>query len=276
MNQKDYYQILGVGGNASPEQIRQAYRKLAFQYHPDRNKGNPAATEKMKEINEAYATLSDARKRREYDALREQYGDLAYERFRQAHRPEDIFRGSDINEIFEEFARTFGFRGSDDIFREFYGPGYRSFQFRRGGVFGRGFIFYHQPRPTSTGEKEGYATQWPGTGFALPGVFGKAIKYFLRKTFGIQLPERGKDWKDVITLSPEEAQRGGEVEYQYRKWGKSKNLMVKVPSGTRNGQRIRLRGMGAPGKGGGEAGDLYLQVRIKRSLLRIIRDVFTK
>ena len=99
MNQKDYYQILGVGGNASPEQIRQAYRKLAFQYHPDRNKGNPAATEKMKEINEAYATLSDARKRREYDALREQYGDLAYERFRQAHRPEDIFRGSDINQI---------------------------------------------------------------------------------------------------------------------------------------------------------------------------------
>jgi curved DNA-binding protein len=155
-DQKDYYQILGVGENATPEQIRQAYRKLAFQYHPDRNKGNPDATEKMKEINEAYATLSDPRKRREYDALKERYGDLAYERFRQSHRPEDIFRGSDINQIFEEFARTFGFRSSDDIFREFYGPGYRSFQFRRGGVFGRGFIFYNQPRPTGTGNQEGY------------------------------------------------------------------------------------------------------------------------
>jgi curved DNA-binding protein len=276
MNQKDYYQILGVGENASPEQIRQAYRKLAFQYHPDRNKGNPAATEKMKEINEAYATLSDARKRREYDTLREQYGDLAYERFKQAHRPEDIFRGSDINQIFEEFARTFGFRGSDDIFREFYGPGYRSFQFRRGGVFGRGFIFYHQPARAGTGGKEEYSIRWPGIGLPLSGVFGRALKHLLRKTFGMQLPERGKDWKDVITLTPEEAQRGGEVEYQYRKWGKPKNLMVKIPAGIRDGQRIRLRGMGAPGKGGGEAGDLYLQTRIKRSLPRIIRDVFTK
>jgi len=274
MNQKDYYRILGIGENASLEQIRQAYRKLAFQYHPDRNKGNPAATEKMKEINEAYATLSDTRKRREYDALRERYGDLAYERFRQAYRPEDIFRGSDINQIFEEFARTFGFRDPDDIFKEFYGPGYRSFQFRRAGVFGQGFIFYQQSRPTS-GDKEGYPAQWPGAGFTLPGVFGKAIKYFLRKTFGIQLPERGKGWKDVITLTPEQAQRGSEVEYHYRKWGKSRNLMVKVPAGIRNGQQIRLRGMGDQGKGGGEPGDLYLQVRIKRPLLHRIKDIFT-
>mgnify|MGYP000248982406 CR=1 FL=1 len=79
----------------------------------------------------------------------------------------------------------------------------------------------------------------------------------------------------MITLSPQEAQRGGEVEYHYRKWGKSKNLVVNVPAGIRNGQRIRLRGMGALGKGGGEAGDLYLQVRIKRPLLRRIRDMFT-
>lgn len=227
-------------------------------------------------INEAYATLSDARKRREYDALRERYGNLAYERFRQAHRLEDIFRGSDINQIFEEFARTFGFRGADDVFREFYGPGYRAFQFRRGGIMGRGFIFYHQRKPAEGGEQQGYLAQWPGTGFALPGVFGKAIKYFLRQTLGIQLPERGKDWKDVITLTPEQARRGAEVEYEYRKWGRSKNLMVKVPAGIRNGQSIRLRGMGAQGRGGGEPGDLYLRVRIKRPLLSRIEDIFTK
>lgn len=276
MNQKDYYQILGVGESAGPEQIRQAYRKLAFQYHPDRNKGNPVVTDKMKEINEAYATLSDAQKRREYDALRERFGDLAYERFRQTHRPEDIFRGSDIDQIFEDFARTFGFRGSDDIFREFYGPGYRSFQFRRGGVFGRGFIFYHQPRPTSTGEKGEHPAQWPSIGPPLSGIFGKASKYLLRRTFGMQFPERGEDWREVISLSPKKAQGGGEIEYRYRKRGKSKNLMVKVPPGIRDGQRIRLRGMGAPGKGGEEPGHLYLKVRIKRSLLSRIKDVFTK
>jgi hypothetical protein len=109
MNQKDYYQILGIDRNASLQQIKEAYRRLAFQYHPDRNKGDPHATEKMKEINEAYAALSDAGKRREYDALKERYGPFAYDHFRQAHSLEDIFRGSDIDQIFQEFARIFGF-----------------------------------------------------------------------------------------------------------------------------------------------------------------------
>ncbi len=129
--------------NASQQEVRAAYRKLAFQYHPDRNKGDPAATERMKEINEAYAILSDLSKRREYDLLREQYGSYAYERFKQAHSPGDIFRGSDIDQIFEDFARQFGFRGFSEIFREFYGPEYQSFEFRRPGMFGRGFVFYH-------------------------------------------------------------------------------------------------------------------------------------
>jgi curved DNA-binding protein CbpA len=100
MNQKDYYNILGVDRDASQQAIKEAYRKLAFQYHPDRNTGDPAATEKMKDINEAYAVLSDVSKRREYDLLRSQYGSFAYERFRQSHTDDDIFRGSDINQIF--------------------------------------------------------------------------------------------------------------------------------------------------------------------------------
>jgi curved DNA-binding protein len=72
MNQKDYYQILEVEKEASSQKIKEAYRRLAFQYHPDRNKGNPPAVEKMKEINEAYAVLSDPKKRRDYDAFHEQ------------------------------------------------------------------------------------------------------------------------------------------------------------------------------------------------------------
>ena len=109
MNQKDYYQILGIDRNASLQRIKEAYRRLAFQYHPDRNKGDPHATEKMKEINEAYAALSDAGKRREYNALKERYGPFAYDHFRQAHSLEDIFRGSDIDQILQEFARMFRF-----------------------------------------------------------------------------------------------------------------------------------------------------------------------
>jgi curved DNA-binding protein CbpA len=119
MSKKDYYQILGVDRSASSEQIKQAYRKLAFEYHPDRNQ-NPAMHEKMKEINEAYAVLSNEPRRKEYDFLRSQYGSFASDRYRQSHSNDDIFHDTDINQIFEEFSRKFGFRSFNDIFRESY------------------------------------------------------------------------------------------------------------------------------------------------------------
>ncbi len=273
MNQKDYYDILGVGREANQQAMKEAYRKLAFQYHPDRNKGDPAATEKMKDVNEAYAVLSDVSKRREYDLLRSQYGSFAYDRFRQSHTPEDIFRGSDINQIFEEFARTFGFRSSGDIFRESYGPGYRSFEFHRPSMFGRSFVFYHGSRRGAREQQPpDFRAQMPE--LPLPGVLGKVVKFFLKKVAGIELPERGKDWHDMITLSPEKARDGAEVEYSYKKWGKPTNLMVKIPPEVSSGQRIRLRGMGSPGKAGGEPGDLYLQVQIKRPLAQRLKGFF--
>ena len=121
MTQKDYYQILSVNKNAASKEIKEAYRKLAFKYHPDRNKENGEAAEKMKIVNEAYAVLSSPEKRREYDALRQQFGSDAYSRFRNNYSQQDIFSGSDINHIFEEMAKAFGLRGSNEIFKEFYG-----------------------------------------------------------------------------------------------------------------------------------------------------------
>jgi curved DNA-binding protein CbpA len=106
------------------------------------------------------------------------------------------------------------------------------------------------------------------------GVSGRIIKFFLKRVIGIELPERGKDWHDTISLSPEEARDGTEIEYSYRKWGKPKNLMVKIPPNTRDGQRIRLTGMGSPGKAGGGPGDLYLQLRTRRSLAQRLRSLF--
>jgi DnaJ-class molecular chaperone len=272
MNQKDYYNILGVERDASQQAIKEAYRKLAFQYHPDRNT-DPAATEKMKDINEAYAVLSDVSKRREYDLLRSQYGSFAYERFRQSHTADDIFRGSDMDQIFEEFARTFGFRSSGDIFRESYGPGYRGFEFRRPGMFGRGYIFYPGTRRMG-GQQQSLDSQIQMPGLPFTGVFGKVIKFFLNKLTGIELPEKGKDWQDTVTLSPEKARDGAEIKYSYKKWGKPKDLIVKIPPKVRDGQRIRLRGMGSPGKAGGESGDLYLQVQIRRSLSQRLKGLF--
>ena len=106
MERKEYYEILGVTRDASFQSIKEAYRRLAFEYHPDRNPGNAWAVERMKEINEAYAVLSDDDKRGRYDRLRQEYGSSAHDRFRRDYSDNDIFRGSDINQVFEEMARA--------------------------------------------------------------------------------------------------------------------------------------------------------------------------
>jgi curved DNA-binding protein len=263
-NHNDYYQVLGVEKEASPQKIKEAYRKLAFQYHPDKNRGNPLALEKMKEINEAYAVLSDPKKRRDYDTFHEQYGPYGYDRFRQTYSEQDIFRGSDINQIFEEMARAFGFRGFDEVFRESYGQGYRTFEFRRPGVFGRGFIFF------GPGIGRRYHQETPVLSEVLPGYLGKFTRYLLKRTFGIKEPEKGRDLEDVIYLEPRQAQEGAKGKYLHRK--RSKELIVTLPPGLKEGQKIRLKGMGKAGKDGGEPGDLYLKVKIKKPLLQRLRE----
>ena len=140
MTQRDYYQTLGVDKNATTKQIKEAYRNLAFKYHPDRHKEDPEAAEKMKIVNEAYAVLSSPEKRREYDSMRQRFGSSAYSRFRNDYSEQDIFSGSDINHVFEEMAKAFGFRSFDDIFTEFYGKEYRRFEFKKPGFLPEGLF----------------------------------------------------------------------------------------------------------------------------------------
>ena len=123
-NKRDYYEVLGVPKNAGKGDIKNAYRKLALQYHPDRNKSQ-GAEERFKEISEAYAVLSDDDKRKQYDT----YGHVG---------TEEVFRGSEAN--FEEIFKDMGFGGFRDIFEQFFGS--------RGGIgrgssdpFGFGFNF---------------------------------------------------------------------------------------------------------------------------------------
>ncbi len=100
MTKRDYYEVLGLAKNATSDQIKQSYRKLAMQYHPDRNK-DAGATEKFKEISEAYAVLSDETKRKQYD----QYGHAGFDNM---YSEEDIFRNADFGG-FEDIFRNFGF-----------------------------------------------------------------------------------------------------------------------------------------------------------------------
>ena len=261
MEQKDYYQILGLEKDAGEKQIRDAYRRLALMCHPDRNKDNPVAAERMKEINESYAVLSDPRKRKEYDALRQTYGSSAYNHFRRTYSDQDIFKGSDIQQIFEELSRAFGFRGFDDVFRESYGAGYRTFEFRRPGVFGRVII-------GGFGGGKG-----AGRNTAISGYLGRLIQYGLKKKWGIELPVRGRDLKDFTALSSDVARLGGKIHYVHKITGRK--LLVTIPPNTREGQQLRLKGMGEGGRAGGEAGDLYLTIHIQATLIQKVKNLIS-
>jgi DnaJ-class molecular chaperone len=262
---QDYYEVLGIDAHAEGGQVKEAYRKLAFQYHPDRNPEDDRSVEKMKEINEAYAVLSDPAKRRNYDLMRTQYGSSsAYDQFRQTYSERDIFRDSDINQIFEEMARSFGFRGFDEIFRNVYGrEGYQTFEFRRPGVFGKFIIF-----GSAAGRPR--AQQVPGPGPSA-GILGKVAGYLLKKAFSVDSESRdGKDLEDVISLEPAQALYGGKMKYVDRRRGKE--ILITVPAGIKEHQKIRLKGMGSPGKDSGRPGDLYLRVEIRKSLLGRIKE----
>ena len=129
---RDYYEVLNVDKNATKEEIKNNYRKLALQYHPDRNK-NAGAEEKFKEISEAYAVLSDDEKRKKYD----RYGHLG---------SEEVFRGSESN--FDEIFRDMGFGGIRDIFEQLFGGGFSTRN--RGDPFGFGFNFGRTNRGEDT------------------------------------------------------------------------------------------------------------------------------
>jgi DnaJ-class molecular chaperone len=256
----DYYATLGVLQDASIRQIKAAYRRLAFQHHPDRNRDNPRSSEAMKRINEAYAILSSPVKRREYDELRRQFGSAAYSRYQSAHSQQDIYNGSDINTVFEEMARAFGFRSFEDIFREFYGPDSRQFEFKRPGIRVKVFTF---ARPFSMDSGH------PST-LHRDGPFGRIARLAFRKMSGFDLPENGNNIRDHIHIDAGLAAAGGPYAYFLRE--RSKKLVVKIPAGVHEGQRIRLAGMGHEGRGGGTPGDLLLEVRLHKSILERIKS----
>ncbi len=248
MEPKDYYEILGVGKDATPKQIKEAYRDLAFKYHPDRNASDSNAAEKMKSLNEAYAVLSHPEKKKEYDALRRQYGSSAYNHFRKSYTEQDIFQGSDIHQVFEEMARAFGVRGFDEIFKQFEGQGYRRFETKRPGLHVKGFMF----------------SGWMG-GRGPFFKLGQNLSKILTGSAGAAgIAQRGSDIYDVIYLQPSHAFQGGPFAYYNKK--RDKKLVVRIPPSTKDGQKIRLSGMGEEGRAGGSPGDLYLKVNIKKPL----------
>ncbi|MCX8125697.1 MAG: DnaJ domain-containing protein [Dehalococcoidia bacterium] len=259
---KDYYRILGVSENASHDEIKRAFRRLAFEHHPDRNPGHEAeAAERFKEINEAYGVLGDPVKRREYDAWRKASfigaGHTAGRGGFQ-YSQEDILRGLFSNPaVMEEVVRMFaqgGLRFDADFLNQTFFSG-RAFiiNFGPGGFVIDSFV---DPSP------QGPAGPAPPGKSGLGGkVLAGILKFFLRRLFpdpAAHLP--GDNLYQQVTVSPQEAASGCEKRVEYKRGSKHTRLLVKIPAGTTDGMKIRLRGMGMPGN---PPGDLYLQVRIR-------------
>ncbi len=270
---KDYYQTLGVPENAGDEEIRKAFRKLAFQYHPDKNLGNEkVAEEQFKDINEAYSVLCDPVKRQQYDQVKQ--GGMAGAAFNPGqgfnYSQQDIFRDAFTNQAnLDELNRMFAQQGlrfdPEFLNRVFFGANnvvFRVYTF--GGSGARSYSYNSQAsaRPeqsqvTTPEYRPNFMERWAA------GTTLKLTKFVIRKLFGIQVPDPpvnlhiSRDFK--ITSS--EAALGGEKIYRLRNCLKTRKLMVKIPAGIQEGTRIQLRGLGK--KEGHRLGDLFLVVKIK-------------
>jgi DnaJ-class molecular chaperone len=266
---KDYYNILGVSENASQEDIKAAFRKLAFKYHPDTNPGKGKwAEDKFKEINEAYCVLGDDGKRHQYDlARRSPFVGAGYGGRGSGfqYSQQDIFRSGFTNQtIFEELNRMFGQAGlrfdQNFVNRTFFQNGtfVRHFTTGYGGTAsGTGYQQPHRDADVRA-YKPGLLDRW----------FFKAVtaisRFLIKSLFKLSYETpSGKDLNQYLDLeiSRAEAEEGGETPVRVRTGDRTKKLMVKIPRGIKSGTRIRLKGMGEVQDG--KSGDLYLHVRVR-------------
>ncbi|MBM6700053.1 DnaJ domain-containing protein [Bifidobacterium pullorum subsp. saeculare] len=226
---KDFYKVLGVSKDATDEDIKKAYRKLARKYHPDVNK-TKEAEEKFKDISEAYDVLSNKENRQKYDAIR-QFG-MGGARFAGGAGGQGGFDAGSFSDI---FGSMFGGAG---------GPGGTRIRFSTGGQGG----------PTNINDifsMFGGSDPRPGGGY---------YSDYADHRRATPRPEAGEDRNSHITLTLRQAVKGATVSLAVD----GDKFKTHIPAGVRDGQKIRLAGKGKPGRNGGKAGDLYLHVTVRR------------
>jgi molecular chaperone DnaJ len=259
MSKRDYYEILGVGKKSSADEIKKAYRKLAMQYHPDRNPGNKEAEAKFKEATEAYEVLKDDQKRSGYD----QFGHEGAQGGRGGFGGGSGAEGFDFNDIFSNFSDIFGDMGGRQQTKK------RS-SAQRGSDIRYNLDISLEEAFRGTAEK---------ISFTIPTACEPC------KGSGAQGGEKAADCQTCKGSGKIRAQQGffivertcttcagvGQVIKNPCKTcrgegrvNKDKTLSVKIPAGVEEGNRIRLSGEGEAGQRGGPSGDLYVYISIKK------------
>jgi len=279
----DYYKILGLSKDATSDDIKKAYRKLAVKYHPDKNPGNKEAEDKFKTMSEAYAVLSDPEKRKQYD----NYG---ADGFSQHYSQEDIFRGFDINEILRGFSssgaggrrRSYNFQTGGDPFADLFGGGGQYRQMPQKGqdleynlaitieesVLGAekklalnkdgqvDEINIKIPAGINTGKKLRL------TGKGLPGGNGGSSGDLYLNISILPHPIFARDGNDIYLDK--------EIKFSQAVLGTSIDVptvdgsvkRIKIPPGTQNNTKIRMKGLGVQSLKGADKGDQYVKVTV--------------
>ena len=234
---KDYYKLLGVSKNATQDEIKRAYRKLAKQFHPDANKNNPEATEKFKAIGEAYEVLKDPEKRSRYDQLGSNW--KAYSRSGAGAGWPGGAQGQDTG------GGSYDFSGSGFDFGDLGGGGFSDFfeMFFGKGSDSRFQDFSSSYSKTGSTGKQSQRTGWRGRNTA----------------------QKGQDVESKLTITLREAYYGTERSLKLQNQdGKVRTINVKIPKGIKDGGKIRITGEGGKSASGGSSGDLFLLIEISK------------
>lgn len=271
-DKKDYYEILGITKNATDDEIEKAYFKLARQYHPDLNRENPkAAEEKMKEINEAYGVLKDKEKRAQYD----QFGHAAFSG--GGYNPGGGgYTHVNMDDIFGGFGQQGGF-GFEDIFEQFFNPGGRRAQQKRGPERGADlrydlYITFEEaafgkettikiPRKETCEECGGTGAKKGTSPEECPDCHGSGVRQTSTRVGGFNMmntrPCERCHGKGQIVKNPCEHCHGeGKIRVE-------REIKLNIPRGVDDGQRLRVSRGGQAGDLGGAPGDLYVYIKIK-------------
>jgi molecular chaperone DnaJ len=257
----DYYDTLGVGPEASQDEIKRAFRKLAYKYHPDRSK-IPDAEARFKEASEAYAVLSDPEKRRQYDAA-------GFEGIKKQYRREDIYNRQNFQDTFSEF----GF-DANDLFNRLFGGGFTVQQGQSEPHRGRDL----ETQLEITLEQAALGTE---VGITLPHMKkcatcggsgiepGSQLVTCPQCQGSGRIARRTRSGLQQMIVSCDRCNGRGEVAQKkcHRCGGerleeRRTRLSVKVPAGIDNGDRLALRGQGDDDPSDGPSGDLYVTIRI--------------